>query len=113
MMFHYPYLNFPYYGNSRYGYRFPRYNYNVSHNSYTSSNKNPKSNNNVKEDSSSKTDSMNDGETRSSSCDFCFDFMGIKLYFDDILLICLILFLYNEGVKDQSLFISLILLLLS
>ena len=33
--------------------------------------------------------------------------------FDDILLIAIIFFLYNEGVKDQSLFIVLILLLLS
>jgi hypothetical protein len=42
-----------------------------------------------------------------------FQFFGITLYFDDILLICLLIFLYNEGVKDQFLFISLILLLLS
>ena len=42
-----------------------------------------------------------------------FDLFGIKLYFDDILLICLIFFLYNEGVQDQYLFIALILLLLS
>lgn len=41
------------------------------------------------------------------------EIMGIKLYFDDILLICLIFFLYNENVKDTYLFISLILLLLS
>ena len=41
------------------------------------------------------------------------EFMGIKLYFDDILLICLLFFLYNENVKDTYLFISLILLLLS
>lgn len=38
---------------------------------------------------------------------------GLTLYYDDILLICLLFFLYNEGVKDQYLFISLILLLLS
>lgn len=44
--------------------------------------------------------------------DYIFDFLGIKLYFDDLLLICLIFFLYNEGVKDQALFIILILLLL-
>jgi len=43
----------------------------------------------------------------------CFEIFGIKLYFDDLLLICLIFFLYNEGVKDQFLFIALILLLLS
>ncbi len=42
-----------------------------------------------------------------------FELFGIKLFFDDILIISLIFFLYNEGVKDQSLFISLILLLLS
>ena len=42
-----------------------------------------------------------------------FDFFGVQLYFDDILLISLIFFLYNEGVQDQFLFISLILLLLS
>lgn len=47
------------------------------------------------------------------SDDNCFEIFGIKLYFDDILLICLLLFLYNEGVKDQLLFISLIMLLLS
>lgn len=42
-----------------------------------------------------------------------FEIFGIKLYFDDILLIALIFFLYNEGVEDNLLFISLILLLLS
>ena len=41
-----------------------------------------------------------------------FDILGIKLYFDDILLICLIFFLYTEGVQDEMLFIALILLLL-
>lgn len=41
------------------------------------------------------------------------ELFGIKLYFDDLLLICLIWFLYNEGVQDQFLFIALILLLLS
>ena len=42
-----------------------------------------------------------------------FEILGIKLYFDDILLICLIFFLYNEDVHDEMLFIALILLLLS
>lgn len=42
-----------------------------------------------------------------------FEIFGIKLYFDDILIICLLFFLYNEGVQDQYLFICLILLLLS
>lgn len=42
-----------------------------------------------------------------------FEFLGVKLYFDDVLLICLIFFLYQEGVKDKDLLITLILLLLS
>ena len=42
-----------------------------------------------------------------------FEVFGIILYSDDILLILLIFFLYNEGVKDDYLFIALILLLLS
>lgn len=41
------------------------------------------------------------------------ELFGLKLHFDDILLICLIFFLYNEGVKDPYLFISLVLLLMS
>ncbi len=42
-----------------------------------------------------------------------FEIFGIKLYYDDILLICLIFFLYQEEVNDPYLFIALILLLLS
>ena len=42
-----------------------------------------------------------------------FEIFGLELHYDDILLICLIFFLYQEGVKDQYLFIALILLLLS
>ena len=45
--------------------------------------------------------------------DYFFELFGLKLYFDDVLLICLIFFLYQEGVKDEELFISLVLLLLS
>lgn len=44
---------------------------------------------------------------------YFFEIFGLKLYFDDIMIICLLFFLYEEGVKDQELFISLILLLLT
>ena len=40
------------------------------------------------------------------------EILGIKLFFDDILIIGLLFFLYSEGVKDDLLFIVLILLLL-
>ena len=41
------------------------------------------------------------------------EILGIKLYLDDIIILGLLFFLYNEGVKDDILFITLILLLLS
>ena len=41
------------------------------------------------------------------------EFLGIKLYLDHIIILGLLFFLYNEGVKDEMLFLSLILLLLS
>ncbi len=45
--------------------------------------------------------------------DYFFEVFGLKLYFDDILIICLIFFLYKEEVNDEYLFMALILLLLS
>ena len=52
-----------------------------------------------------KEDSKNDESS--------FEIFGFKLYFDDILIICLLYFLYTEKVQDTELFICLILLLLS
>lgn len=43
----------------------------------------------------------------------CFEIFGIKLHFDDLLIIALLFFLYQEDVKDIYLYITLILLLLS
>lgn len=40
-----------------------------------------------------------------------FNILGINLYLDDLLILCLLLTLYLNGVKDDMLFISLILLL--
>ena len=42
-----------------------------------------------------------------------FDLFGIKLYFDDVLILSLLFFLYKEEVKDEGLFLALILLLIS
>ena len=44
---------------------------------------------------------------------YFFELFGLKLYSDDILLMSLIFFLYQEGIKDDELFLSLILLLLT
>lgn len=45
--------------------------------------------------------------------DYLFDLFGLKIYSDDVLLVSLIYFLYSEDVKDDGLFLVLILLLLS
>ena len=45
--------------------------------------------------------------------DYLFDLFGLKIYSDDVLLVSLIYFLYSEDVKDDGLFLVLVLLLLS
>lgn len=42
-----------------------------------------------------------------------FEIFGIRLYLDDILILCLLYFLYKEDVHDEMLFFTLILLLIS
>lgn len=42
-----------------------------------------------------------------------FEMFGISLYLDDIIIICILIFLYQEDVKDDMLYISLFLLLIS
>ncbi len=68
----------------------------------------PYFNNNLKNNNSSYTSPSLDRPAKSFEGNF-----GIKLFFDDLIIIALIIFLYNEDVKDQFLFIALILLLLS
>ena len=66
-----------------------------------------------KENSFEKEEKFCDSKKSNISEKPIFELFGIELFFDDILLISLIFFLYNEGVKDQFLFIALILLLIS
>lgn len=108
MMFKFPYLGIPYYNRySRYGYSYPYYGYsNAQRNNVQMPNINSKTHN-------LDTGNNNSEEKEKQADTPIFSLFGIDLYFDDILLICLIWFLYNEGVKDEELFIALILLLLS
>ena len=41
-----------------------------------------------------------------------FEVFGIKLFLDDIIIVGLLFFLYNEGVQDEMLYIALVLLLI-
>ena len=78
---------------------------------------NYKKNNNQEEEKINKAPNKQDELNNSRSIENVnipiFEIFGISLFFDDILLISLIFFLYNEGVQDNFLYIALILLLLS
>ncbi len=136
MMPHFPYLGMPYYNRySRYGYgyHYPYYSYKKTKENFSNNNsinnttheingrykyevKNDKSKNNQinETENNVRQNGVNNEQSNDQNNDKpLFQFFGINLYFDDILLICLIWFLYDEGVKDEGLFIALILLLLS
>lgn len=95
----FPYLGFPYYNKrpyQRYGYKYNNMN--------SVSSKEPSK----EDDVPPSQKNFNDNNSQEF-----FEILGIKLYFDDVLIICLLFFLYSEDVQDQSLFICLILLLLT
>lgn len=101
--FHFPRFPFP----NNYSYFKPNYyNYNKEYKTY-----------HAPANMASKVESTYSNEHKKNNSkndqDCFFELFGLKLYFDDVLLICLIFFLYQEGVKDDELFVSLILLLLS
>ena len=102
-----PYIPNPSYNNS---------NTNNSNNNVNNNNSNI-NNNNSKKNNSSKYNSF--GPINFKNPLFTdieepiFEIFGIELYLDDIIILGLLFFLYKEGVQDEMLFISLILLLLS
>lgn len=106
MMFNYPYFNYPS--------RFPNYNYKY-YNNYSKQNS-------ANQNSSAKkhidhinfpNNNNNKSQKESTNSSEYIDIFGIKLHFDDILLILLIYFLYTDGIKDMYLFFILVLLLLT
>lgn len=102
--------NYPFYGFPRRYYRYPPYYYQKSPNRQYIKNKYD----NTKVDSNIEAKrNMQKEIPHKSEDDSIFEIFGIKLHFDDLLLIFLIFFLYNEGVQDPYLFIALVLLLLS
>lgn len=117
----FPFFGFPY---NRYYYNnfrgtYPRFSNNSNTNSVSSisiENK-AKSLENVdnSSNSSDSTDNKNSEDRKISSNmdEPIFEILGISLYLDDIIILCLLFFLYTEGVQDELLFIVLILLLLS
>lgn len=132
-MFGFPNYSFPLYRNynryNRYSLNTPfitsnirrpfppiNHNYQEKTQEYDSSNKNISSTN--LPENSSKIQDSKEKEAKNSKNEKCSDnefleIFGIKLYFDDLMIISLLFFLYSEGVNDYYLFITLILLLLT
>ena len=97
MSFLFPYFGFPSFRRRRY---YPQYNTKTPDTTVSLSNKDNFSN--VQEPKNKEKPKETEG----------FSILGITLSSDDILIIGLLLVLYKEGVKDQSLFITLVMLLL-
>lgn len=57
------------------------------------------------------TNNSNDNDKEKNAYEPFFSIFGIDLYFDDILILALLLFLNNEDVKDSYLYIILLMLL--
>ena len=78
----------------------------VSENNYESRQKNSENYYGAKQEASENIEN-------SEASEAFFEIFGLKLYFDDILIMCILFFLYTEKVHDDELFICLILLLLT
>ena len=110
-----------------YPYRYYRYYPQYTNYNNTLSSENNSSNINIpKEDTSSESQNTQSEKRSSRSSPFSFNFdgftsndeaiielFGIKLYLDDLIILGLLYVLYQEEVKDEMLFICLLLLLLS
>lgn len=97
------------YQDKNYSSNIPRNNNIPKDNTRTSSQ--AKENSNKHNAKHSKTDNCNSQDCQDSSP--MFNLLGLNIYFDDILIICVLFFLYNEGVNDPYLFLTLVLLLMS
>lgn len=106
----FPAFNFPYYYNPYYQ-NFNKHKNNLNSTSYLVNCENEKSST-----KSTTLEAENKNSTKTCSSSFeepIFEIFGIRLFMDDILILCLLYFLYEENVKDEILFIVLLLLLIS
>lgn len=117
-MFNSPFLGFPF--NSQY-YRYNNkmaYNNsfisksNISRSSEAVTN-NTSDINNCKNSENKNNSITTSNEVRNTIDDAIFEIFGIKLYLDDLIIVALLFFLYNQEIKDDMLYIILFLLLFS
>ena len=71
------------------------------------------SNEELDKNSTTRSNSSSTNNSRNYDKQPYINILGIDLFSDDILILCILFFLYTEGIKDEMLFICLILLLLT
>lgn len=104
-------FRFPYYG-----YPYNYYKYYNHYNNFNQQIAKSEIDNSEKKESitNSETISNTNNSKRSSNSDQAiFEIMGIKLYLDDLIILGVLYFLYEQNVKDEMLYIILFLLLIS
>lgn len=112
-MFNFPLFGYPY--NYPYYKYYNRYNPNIKD---TTNNNKSQNQEEYKDEKSSITNSRKISNTTisraySDSEQAIFEIFGIRLYLDDLIIIGLLFFLYQQNVSDETLYIILFLLLFS
>lgn len=103
-------FRFPFYG---YPYSYPYYRYQMQPPPQAQATENK---NESKRDSVINSNELNNtinSNSSSDSEDAIFEIFGIKLYLDDLIILGVLFFLYQQNVNDQMLYIILFLLLFS
>lgn len=103
-------FRFPFYG---YPYSYPYYRYQMQPPPQVQATENK---NESKRDSVINSNELNNtinSNSSSDSEDAIFEIFGIKLYLDDLIILGVLFFLYQQNVNDQMLYIILFLLLFS
>ena len=108
-MLRFPFLGFPY----QYPYYMFNKNYNNSKNIDNNSPENSEKSTKNKKSFEYRQPFYFNFDALSDNTKPVIEILGINLYLDDIMILCLLFLLYKEEVKDEMLFICLLLLLLS
>lgn len=115
MLYHYPFYRFPYYakGNFYPNYNSPSTKHNVNSTAYNKDYVNIKQNNKQAKFTDNLAQNSTCVQEKTNTDTDVFNFFGLELHFDDILIIFLLIFLYKEETDDMYLYIALLLLLFS
>lgn len=112
-MFNFPFLGYPY--NYPYYRYYNRYNSNIKDTTNNTQTQNQEQNEKEKDSitNSNKISNTINSRSYSDSDQAIFEIFGIKLYLDDLIIIGLLFFLYQQNVNDEMLYMILFLLLFS